>query len=315
MKVLPRSLLACAGFCLALGAARMRADDRPLRVAALNTILAEIAREVGGDKVQVEDIVKPGVDPHTFDPSPGDIRSIVDADLVFASGLHLESYLDRLVANTGAKGRVVMVGDALPCVLSLTADRVHDEADQARELLSADGEKDPHWWHSIDNVIFATDLVRAEYAHSRPAWAEAFARNAQAYEQRLFALQAWVSREIAKLPPARRQLVTSHDAFGYFARDYGFAIHSIGGLSTDGEPNAQHLSQLIDLIRGEHIRAVFAEDSVNPRIVQNLVSETGVHLGGILYADGLGTADSDAASYETMFRHNVRTIVEALATP
>ncbi|HSY54659.1 MAG TPA: zinc ABC transporter substrate-binding protein [Opitutaceae bacterium] len=315
MNALFRSLLACAMFCLAAGAVRIRADERPLRVAALHTILAEIAREVGGDKAQVEDIVKPGVDPHTFDPSPGDIRSIVDADLVFASGLHLESYLDRLVANTGAKGRVVMVGDALPFVLSFTADRVHDETDQARELLSADGEKDPHWWHSIDNVIFATDLVRAEYARSRPAWAAVFARNAQAYEQRLFALQIWVSHQIAKLPPARRQLVTSHDAFGYFARDYGFTIHSIGGLSTDGEPNAQHLSQLIDLIRGEHIRAVFAEDSVNPRIVQNLVSETGVHLGGILYADGLGTSDSDAASYESMFRHNVRTIVESLATP
>ena len=207
------------------------------------------------------------------------------------------------------------VGDALPFVLSLPADGVNEEIDQTRELLSADGEKDPHWWHSIDNVLFATDLVRVEYARSRPAWAEVFARNAQAYEQRLFGLQAWAGREIAKLPPARRQLVTSHDAFGYFARDYGFTLHSIGGLSTDGEPNAQHLARLIDLIRHEHIRTVFAENSVNPRIVQNLVSETGVHLGGILYADGLSTADSDAASYEKMFRHNVRTIVDGLAVP
>jgi zinc/manganese transport system substrate-binding protein len=315
VKTLIQSLLSFAVFCAAMGATSLRAAERPLRVAALSTILAEIARAVGGDKVQVTEVVGPDVDPHTFDPAPADIRTIVEADIVFASGLHMESYIDRLVANAGPEGRVVNVGDALPFVLSLPANRVEEEIDQTRELLSADGEKDPHWWHSIDNVLFATDLVRVEYARSRPAWAGVFAHNAQAYEQRLFALQAWASREIAKLPPARRQLVTSHDAFGYFARAYGFTIHSIGGLSTDGEPNAQHLAQLIDLIRHEHIRAVFAENSVNPRIVQNLVSETGVHLGGMLYADGLGAAGSDAASYEKMFQHNVRTIVEELAAP
>jgi len=285
--------------CLLLGGAAglpsLAAAARPLRVVALNTVLAEIAREVGGGQIELNGLLHPGVDPHTFDPSAADLRAMVDADLVLASGLQLESYLERLMTRIVPAGRVVVVGDALPSVLTL-----------------AGGEKDPHWWHSIDNVIFAIDLVRKELARLRPANADAFALNAQAYTQRLLTLKTWVAGEMATLPPARRHLVTSHDAFGYFARDHGFTVHAIAGLSTDGEPDARHLARLIDLLRREHIRAVFAESSVNSALVANLLAETHVHLGGTLYADGLGSANSDAATYEAMVRHNVRTIVEAL---
>ncbi len=271
-----------------------RAEDRPLRVVTLNTVLTEIAREVGGGQVSVNGLVKPDVDPHSFDPSASDIRALVEADVVLASGLSLESYLDRIASNTG-KARVLKIGDALPSVLSLGGD-----------------EPDPHWWHSIDNVLFASELVRAEYARLRPASAAEFARNAQAYRQRLLALKTEIAREIDTLPPAKRQLVTSHDAFGYFARDYGFTVHAISGLSTDSEPDARHLATLIDLIRREHIKAVFAESSVKSKLIANLVRETGVRLGGTLYADGLGVAGGDAATYEAMVRRNARTIVESL---
>lgn len=271
------------------------AAERPLRVVALNTVLVEIAREVGGDQVEVNGLVRPGVDPHVFDPSAADLRAMVDADLVLASGLQLESYLDRLLTKIGPVGKVVVVGDALPLVLTL-----------------AGGEKDPHWWHSVGNVAHATDVVRAELTRLRPGAAAQFAKRAQAYGERLKALEVWVSGEMATLAPAQRQLVTSHDAFGYFARDYGFTVHAIAGLSPDGETDARHLARIIDLIRREHIRAVFAESSVNSALVANLVAETGVRLGGSLYADGLGAADSDGATYEAMYRHNVRTIVGAL---
>jgi zinc/manganese transport system substrate-binding protein len=193
---------------------------------------------------------------------------------------------------------VVAVGDSLPSVISLPG-----------------GERDPHWWHSIGNMVLATDVVRAELARERPASAGVFAENARTYQRRLEGLRAWVAAEIGKLPPGRRQLVTSHDAFGYFARDYGFAIHAINGLSTDSEADARHLAALIDLIRRERIPAVFAEDSANPRVVENLLREAGVRLGGTLYADGLGPAGSGAETYDEMYRHNVRTIVEALSGP
>lgn len=290
-----KTRLLCGVLGWILGFSCATAAERPLRVVALNTVLAELAREVGGADVAVNNVVRPGVDPHTFDPSAADLRAMVDADLVLASGLQLESYLDRVVAKIGPMGKVVRVGDALPGVLTLPG-----------------GEQDPHWWNSVDNVILATALVRAELARLRPASAGAFAERAAAYTQRLRALKTWIAGELATLPPAQRQLVTSHDAFGYFARDYGFTVHAISGLSTDGEPDARQLARLIDLIRREHIRAVFAESSVNSAVVANLVAETGVQLGGSLYADGLGPADSDAGTYEAMVRHNVRTMVEGL---
>jgi zinc/manganese transport system substrate-binding protein len=276
-----------------------------LRVVTLSTVLTEIAREVGGEQVSVTGLLQPGVDPHSFEPSPADMRAVVAADVVFASGLNLESYLDRLVANSRPGVILVSVGDALPQSLGPTA-----PTDRSGSGSGAIREPDPHWWHSIGNVRMAVELVRDRYKSMRPASAEAFDRNARAYLGRLSALQAWVAEQIARLPPARRQLVTSHDAFGYFARDYGFAIHAIGGPSTDGEPNARHLAALIDLIRREHIPAVFADGSANPQLVANLVRETGVRLGGTLYADGLGLGD--AGTYEGMYRHNVTTIVEAL---
>ncbi len=300
-----RHFLLCSALAGA-GVTVCAAAERPLRVVALHTVLAEIAREVGGPDVAVTDLVPVGIDPHTFDPAPGDLRMIVDADLVLTSGLHLEPYLDRLLRQRGSQARILTVGDALPLVLY--------RAGKGRETPgrpgSGAGEPDPHWWQSIDNVLFATNLVRARLSELRPAWSEEFARNARAYEQRLRALKAWVAAQIARLPPGRRQLVTSHDAFGYFARDYGFTVHPISGFSTDSEPNARRLAGLIDLIRRERIPAVFAESSVNPQLVANLVSETGVRLGGTLYADGLGP--DDAGTYEGMYRHNVSTIVDAL---
>ncbi len=285
-----KHLLLLSAFIVSL----VRAEDRPLRVVTLNTVLTEIAREVGGGQISVNGLVKPDVDPHSFDPSASDIRALAEADVVLASGLSLESYLDRIASNTG-KARVLKIGDALPSVLS-----------------TGGSEPDPHWWNSIDNVLFASELVRAEYARLRPSSATEFARNAQAYRRRLLALKTEIAREIDTLPPEKRHLVTSHDAFGYFARDYGFTVHAISGLSTDSEPDARHLATLIDLIRRKHIKAVFAESSVNSKLIANLVRETGVRLGGTLYADGLGVAGGDAATYEAMVRLNARTIVESL---
>ncbi len=310
MKRTLHCLTIAAVLGLSSGTGSARAAELPLRVVTLSTVLTEIAREVGGDQVVVTGLLQPGVDPHSFEPSPADMRAVVAAEVVFASGLNLESYLDRLVANSRPGGIVVSVGDALPRPLAMTApsDLVAgtsgaDHAPFRREL-------DPHWWHSIENVRVAAGLVRDHYKLLRPAGADIFERKARAYLDRLSALQAWVADEMSQLPPARRQLVTSHDAFGYFARDYGFTIHAISGPSTDGEPNARHLAALIDLIRREHIPAVFAESSTNPQLMANLVAETGVRLGGTLYADGLGLGA--ASTYEGMYRHNVTVVVEAL---
>lgn len=293
-----------AALCALAATACLRADEPRIRVASLHTVLTEIAEEVGGDQVQVDALVRPGDDPHTYQPSPEAVARMTRADIVLAAGLNLEPYLDRLVRNAGVTGRVVAVGDSVPVVLSVPG---------GSGLLSRKGEKDPHWWHSIADMLAATELVRREFSVARPQAASAFASRARAYEGRLSALREWTEAETTRLPSSARQLVTSHDAFGYFARDYGFTIHSINGLSPDGQPDAQDLSRLIDLMRSEHIRAIFPESTTNPRVVQGLLEETGARLGGALYADGLGPAGSGAETYERMFRHNVSAIVSGLA--
>ena len=298
MKALAAGVLGLVA-CLQAGAG---VAARPLRVATLNTVLTEIAREVGGRDAEVEGLVAPGVDPHTFNPSPADIRTLVDADIVLASGLNIEGYLGRLAQSVGPGGRLVAVGDALPSVMTFPG------AGGRRE-------PDPHWWQSIGNMVLAVDLVRVEFARARPPLASAFSERAAAYSARLEELEAWARDEMAKVPPGRRHLVTSHDAFRYFARDYGLTIHAIGGVSTEAEADARNVAALIELIRRERIRTVFAESSVDPRLVENLVRETGASLGGTLYADGLGPEGSGAESYASMYRHNVRAIVDGLRGP
>ncbi|HEY5079994.1 MAG TPA: zinc ABC transporter substrate-binding protein [Opitutaceae bacterium] len=296
MKAISAFMVLGLAACAAAGAP---AKAAPIRVVTLSTVLTEISREVGGAEVDVLGLVGPGIDPHTFNPSPADMRSVLDADLVLASGLNLEGYLDRLVASVGPGGRVVAVGDFLPLVLSTPGG----------------GEKDPHWWHSIPDMVAAVELVRGEFARLRPASSGLFARNAAEYTASLRDLESWAASEAARLPPVRRVLVTSHDAFGYLAHDYGFTVHSISGLSTDSEADAKHLAGLVDLIRGEHIPAIFVESSANARLVENLLDETGARLGGMLYADGLGTPGSGAETYAAMYRHNLGTIVAALSRP
>lgn len=276
--------------CAAVSGARP-----PLRVAAMGTVLGEIAAQVGGERAVVMNLIPPGVDPHTFSPSPGDMAAVVDADLVLISGVSLA---ERLAARARPPGSVLDIGETLPGALRTPG-----------------GERDPHWWHSIGNVILAADDVRGALAAARPADAGVFASNARAYEARLDSLKAWVAAQIATVPPGRRQLVTSHDAFGYFARDYGFTVHAIGGLSTEGEADARHVAELIDLIRRQGIPTLFAESSANPRLVADLMRETGARLGGTLFADGLGPPGSGAETYDAMYRHNVRAIVAGLAGP
>jgi zinc/manganese transport system substrate-binding protein len=296
-------LLAAVVAGAASGAAH--AAEARIRVVTLHTVLTEIAREVGGDRVDIDPVVQPGVDPHAFQPSPGAVARMTQADLVLAGGLNLEPYLDRMVRNAGVRGRVLEVGDLVPVILQIAASGSPRSG----------AEKDPHWWHSIGDMLAATDLIRDAYARLRPQDAQGFADRARAYGERLRALQAWTLAEVARLPPGSRNLVTSHDAFGYFARDYGFTVYPINGSSPEGEPNAREYARIIDIIRSRRIRAIFPESTANARTVEGLVDDTGARIGPPLYADGLGPLTGDASTYDAMFRHNVTAIVSSLLGP
>ncbi len=266
-------------------------------MASLSTVLTEVARQVGGDRVEVVEIIKPGVDPHEFQPTPADVQRVGEAALVLASGRGLEGYLRKLETGAGGKGKFVVVGDALPALKMQEDGRTVD---------------DPHWWHSVGNVKSAVAVVRDAFTRAEPAGKAAFAQNAAAYIAGLTELENVVKLKVAELPRDRRKLVTSHDALGYFARDFGFTVYTVKGVGTGDEPSSKKVAALISRIKKEGVKAVFLESIENPKTVAEITRETGARIGGELFTDGLGPAGSDAATYDAMMRHNVNTIVEAL---
>jgi zinc/manganese transport system substrate-binding protein len=266
----------------------------PLKVSSFSTITTDIATNVGGDLVQITPLVKPGVDPHEFQPSPGDIKAVSESDVVLLTGKGIEGYLGKLKENSG-HAVFVDTGAAFPSL------RMVD-----------DGKKieDPHWWHSIANIKQATLVVKDALAKADPAHAADYEKNARAYLDQLDALDAWAKEKIASLPRDKRKLVTSHDAFQYFARDFGFKIYAIEGVSSEDEPSSQKVANLIQTIKDQGVKAVFFENIENPKVIQEITRETGAKIGGELYADGLG--DKEATTYIDMIKHNITTIVESL---
>ena len=283
---------------LALGFAPVGALAGTVTVASLSTILTEMANEIGGAHVTVIPLVKAGMDPHEYEPKPDDLRQASDAQLILATGKHLENYLPKLSESTGGKAEVLQVGDAFPS-LSISG-----------EDAPKTGGLDPHWWHSIANMKVAVKTVRDELAKLDPADAAEFSTNADGVLTKLDGLNQWARVEIAQLPRDQRKLVTSHDAFQYFARDYGFTIYPIEGVTTEDQPSSKKIAELIDRIKSEQVKAVFFESIENPKVISEITKETGAKVGGELYADGLGTGAE--GTYEGMFRHNVTTIVEGL---
>ena len=270
-----------------------------LKVASLSTVLTDLAHNVGGDRVEVVEIVKAGVDPHEFQPTPGDVQEIAGADLVLISGKGLEGYLAKLESSAGgAASKYVDVGGQIRGSLKLKEDNRTVE--------------DPHWWHSVDNVRQAVAIIRDAFARADTADKDAFAKNAAAYLARLDALDRTLKLKVAELPRGKRKLVTSHDAFGYFARDYGFTVYPVEGVSTADEPSSRQIADLIATLKQQKVKAVFFENTQNPKVLTVITRETGATVGGELYADGLGTSDGDAGTYEAMMRHNVNTLVDAL---
>jgi zinc/manganese transport system substrate-binding protein len=282
---------------LAFPTARLQAE---VKIAAFSTVLSEIAQKVGGSDVTVNSLIKPGQDPHEYQLTPGDLNAATAADLVLLSGKGMEtSYLRNLRDALPKRVQVLAVGDQLPS-LSKKAEGGSD-----KEIT-----QDPHWWNSVLNTEKATMIVRDALVHLDGQHAGDYQAAAQVYINSLKELDSWARRKIAELPRDQRKLVTSHDAFQYFARDYGFQFDSIEGLTTDQEPSVSHVTALIAEIRKQGVKAIFLENTLNPKVSTEITRESGAKIGGSLYADGLGPGDGE--TYASMVRHNVTTIVDAL---
>jgi zinc/manganese transport system substrate-binding protein len=286
-----RVLLICF---LVFPTAKLQAE---IKVACFSTVLSEIAQQVGGKNVTVACLIKPGQDPHEYQLTPGDLNAAVTSDLVLLSGKGMEvSYLRNLRDALPKRVQVLEVGDQLP---SLSKRAEGNEMTQ-----------DPHWWNSVLDTEKATMIVRDEFVHLDGEHAADYQAAAQVYVNSLKELDSWARRKIAELPRNQRKLVTSHDAFQYFAKDYGFQIDSIEGLTTDQEPSVSHVTGLIAEIKKQGVKAIFLENTLNPKVSVEITRESGAKIGGSLYADGLGPGEGE--TYAGMVRHNVNTIVDAL---
>ena len=295
-----RNLLAAALALPALARPAL-AQAVPLPVVASFSILGDMVRQLGGSRVAVRVLAGPDVDAHTFQPRPADAAAVRDAALVVRNGLGFEPWLDRMLRSAGRKG---------PVAVASTGIRPRAMADDGHG--HAHGQ-DPHAWQDLANGRSYARTVAAALAAADPAGAGHYRDRASAYDARLAALDAWVRERIATVPEARRKVVTSHDAFGYFAAAYGVEFLAPQGISTESEPSAAQVGRLVRLLKQQNISALFLENMANPATLQRLAAEAGVTVQGRLYADALSPPDGPAPDYEAMFRHNVGLLVPAMA--
>ena len=287
------------GCFLLFSTAKLQAQ---IKVASFSTVLSEIAEKVGGNNVAVTSLIKPGQDPHEYQMTPGDLSTAAASDLVLLSGKGMEAtYLGNLRDALPKRVQVLAVGDQIPSLSK--------EADEGKEA-EKETTEDPHWWNSISETERATMVVQDALTRLDGQHTADYQAGATAYLTALKELDSWVKRKVAELPRNQRKLVTSHDAFQYFAKDYGFQIDSIEGLTTDQEPSVSHVTALIAEIKKEGVKAIFLENTLNPKVSVEITRVSGAKIGGSLYADGLGPGDGE--TYAGMFQHNVTTIVDAL---
>lgn len=271
-----------------------------LPVVASFSILGDLVRAVGGERVAVTVLVGPGGDAHVYAPTPADAKAVAAARLVIANGLGFEGWMRRLLQSAGAKAPLLEAAKGAAAV-----------ADKGGHGHSH-GAADPHAWQSVANAKLYAANIRDALVAADPAGKAAYEANAAAYLAELDVLEAEIRREVAALPAERRRVITSHEAFGHFQAAYGIRFIAPRGISTEAEASAQDMARLIQQIRREKVPAVFLETISDQRLVQQIARETGAALGGTLFSDSLSPPDGPAPTYIRMMRHNIRTIAAAL---
>jgi zinc/manganese transport system substrate-binding protein len=282
-----------------------------IKVVATTTQLGDIVRQIGGDAVDVHQILRPNTDPHDYEPRPDDVTSTADATIAFTNGDELDSWMDKVVSDSGSDAKVVDLGATVP--VKLPGESSGPEASQY----------DPHWWHDPRNAEEAVHQIATQLSVVDPKDRPTFVANAAAYEAKLKRLDSGIAHCLDGIPVADRKLVTDHDAFNYFANRYGIQVVGavIPSQTTQAQPSAKDLSELADVVRTEHVTAIFPESSLSPKLAQTIAAETGASVGTDLYGDTLGSEGSsgdtylkmEAANMEAMFRAFSRESTESNA--
>jgi zinc/manganese transport system substrate-binding protein len=300
-----RRLLLCAAAFMApllFGSAGANAADK-IKVAASFSVLGDMVKQVGGDRVEVTTFVGPNGDAHVYEPTPGDAKTLLDSKILVVNGLGLEGWMSRLQKSSGFKGQVVTATKGIK-----TRQMEEEEKGKTRKIT------DPHAWQSLVNGRVYVQNIRDGLVAADPAGKETYEANATKFLADIDAVEKTVKDSIAKLPPARRKIITTHDAFGYFGATYGMEFIAPEGVSTESEASAKDVAKIIRQIKAEKIPAVFLENVTDHRLLDQIAKETGAKVGGTLYSDALSDANGPAATYLDMFRHNIETLTAALSS-
>lgn len=287
-------------------------EGSSIEVVATTTQIADLVRNVAGQRVGLTQILQPGSDPHGFEPRPSDVAATADAALVFSNGQELDSWAEQLVSDSGSEAELVDLSTALPDP-STGHDDEHDDQGHSAEN-GHDSELDPHWWHDPRNAVAAIGAIAEHLAAADPAGAAEYERRAAAYSRQVERLDQRIAACIERIPPRQRKLVTDHEAFGHFADRYGLEVIGavIPALTTQAQPSARDLSQLAEAVEQQGVTAIFPEASFSPKLAEAIAEQTGASASHTLYGDALGSADSDGATYLEMMAANARAIVDGL---
>ena len=292
-----------------LWAAPLRAAA-PLEVATSFSLLADLVREVGGERVKVTALVGPNQDAHSFQARPSDARLLGSAQLVVVNGLGFDQWMERLARSSGYQGVLVVASQGVTPLAGGGHSHGHKHGHQHEH-----GASDPHAWQDVANVRRYVANIAAALVAADPQGAAQYRANAARYDAELAALDAEIRAALATVPPERRKVVTSHDAFAYFGRAYGLRFLAATGMSNESDTSAANLARLVRQLRREQVPAVFLENVNDPRLAEAIRKESGARLGGTLYSDALSAADGPAPTYLALMRNNLAALMEALAPP
>lgn len=306
MKKWILSVVVIVGLCLLAACGSNQATNNESGKIVVTTTtgqVADVVKNVGGDKVDVISLMGPGIDPHLYRASQGDIKKLNDAEIIFYNGVHLEGKMEDIFEKMSKGKPTVAVADSIP----------------ADQLLTVEGSNshDPHVWFDIPAWIHVVDTVEQELTKLSPENEEQFKQNASHYKKELEGMDQYAKEQIATIPEESRVLVTAHDAFNYFGNAYGLEVMGLQGLSTDSEYGLKDVQALVDTIVKRNIKAVFVESSISGKSIQAVVEGAkkqnhNVVIGGNLYSDAMGEEGTDEGTYIGMFKHNVDTIVSSL---
>ncbi|MEY3739924.1 MAG: hypothetical protein RLZZ192_600 [Pseudomonadota bacterium] len=282
------------------------AISQPLPVVASFSIIADLVRVVGGSHVEVTSLVGPNTDAHVFDPTPADAKRLANAKLVVTNGLGFEGWMERLIKSSGYRGPVIVASRGVKTIQEASG---HSHQHGHSHSHAAD----PHAWQNPVNVKQYVNNIRLALAAAKPEAADEFERRAASYSRELDALDQSIRDRLKTVPVAQRRIITSHDAFGYFAAAYNVRFYPLQGLSTGSEPSAADVVRIIDQIKKNKVSAIFIENISDSRVLERLTKESGARIGGTLYADALSEPGGAVDTYLKMITHNANAIVDSFA--